>query len=81
MSHSASILALEAGRANNPAPLIPVTAVAKRCGCSVATVWRRVKDGALPQPIRLGGITRWEAAEIEAAIAVAKAARNPQIAA
>jgi len=26
---------------------------------SRATFWRRVNDGTLPQPIRIGGVTRW----------------------
>ena len=28
-------------------------------GMSRATFWRRVKDGTFPQPIRIGGVTRW----------------------
>ena len=33
-------------------------------GCSRATWWRRVKDGTIPQPIRLAGLTRWPRSEI-----------------
>jgi len=45
-------------------------------GCSRATMWRRVKDGTLPQPVRLGGISRFVAAEIHAVIEQAIADRE-----
>lgn len=41
-------------------------------GCSRATLWRRVKDGTIPKPIRIGGMTRWPASEIQAVIERAK---------
>lgn len=37
-------------------------------GCSAATVWRRVKSGLLPKPIRQGGCTRWRLGEVRAAL-------------
>ena len=36
---------------------IPV--VAALYGCSIATVWRRVKSGDIPPPRKRGGITSW----------------------
>lgn len=42
------------------------------CGlldCSPATVWRRVKDGGLPQPIRLGRMTFWNVGKLRKALA------------
>src|SRR6056297_2831732 len=36
--------------------------------CSKATWWRRVADGTLPQPIRIGGMSRWKLSEVFAAI-------------
>ena len=33
-------------------------------GCSDATVWRRVKQGKIPKPIRRGGITSWRVGDI-----------------
>ena len=30
--------------------------------------WRRVNDGSLPQPIKIGGATRWRLDEVLAAI-------------
>lgn len=40
-----------------------------------ATIWRRVKDGTLPQPIRIGNITRFPQSEIVAALEAAKQKR------
>jgi len=66
-----------AGRASDIAPvLISDIGVAKLLGCSRATIWRRVNDQTLPQPIRIGGMTRWSRAEIEAVIEAALAARD-----
>lgn len=36
--------------------------------CSKATIWRRVDDGSLPQPLRIGGISRWRASAVEEAL-------------
>ena len=44
-------------------------------GLSRTTIWRRVKDGTLPQPIELGGLRRWSKSEILARIERAKNAR------
>lgn len=37
-----------------------------------ATVWRRVKDGGLPAPIRIGKLARFPQSEIIAALEAAK---------
>ncbi len=50
--------------------------VAALLDMSRASVWRRVNDKTLPQPIRIGGLTRWSRAEIEAVIDAALAARD-----
>ncbi|MGA1803350.1 helix-turn-helix transcriptional regulator [Rhizobium sp. HT1-10] len=44
-------------------------------GLSRTTIWRRVKDGTLPQPIGIGGMRRWAKSEILARIERAKNAR------
>ena len=49
--------------------------VASLLCCSKATVWRRVADGTLPAPIKLGGTTRWVKSEVLAVIDVAKTER------
>lgn len=56
--------------------LVSVRDTARILGCSVATVWRRVQDGIIPQPIKIGGITRWSELELLAFIADAKANRS-----
>lgn len=37
-------------------------------GISRATLWRRVKDGTLPQPVKIGAATRWKRDELIAAV-------------
>jgi predicted DNA-binding transcriptional regulator AlpA len=37
--------------------------------CSRASWWRRVQDGTLPQPVKIGGLTRWRRADVLAAVA------------
>ncbi|WP_372921731.1 helix-turn-helix transcriptional regulator [Roseovarius sp.] len=48
--------------------LVKDTEAAATIGVSKATWWRRVADGTMPQPIRIGSITRWKLSEIAAAI-------------
>jgi predicted DNA-binding transcriptional regulator AlpA len=43
---------------------------------SVPSFWRRVADGTIPKPVKLGGLSRWPRSEILAVIETAKAARN-----
>lgn len=45
---------------------LTVKDVAAHLTIGVATVWRQVKAGNLPAPVRIGGATRWRRAEIEA---------------
>jgi predicted DNA-binding transcriptional regulator AlpA len=42
---------------------------------SRATFWRRVADGTIPKPIRIGGASRWTKAEILGVIEAAQAVR------
>lgn len=44
-------------------------------GLSRTTIWRRVNDGTLPQPIGIGGLRRWSKSEILARVEMAKNAR------
>lgn len=46
--------------------LLKDSEVADMLGCSKCTVWRRAADGRIPSPVKLGGLTRWRAADIEA---------------
>ena len=70
MAHGAS------GNDHNSKALIGVQTVAKLIDGSPSSVWRRVNDGTLPRPIKIGGMTRWSRAEIEAVIATKLAERN-----
>lgn len=45
---------------------LTVKDVAARLTIRVSTVWRQVKHGTLPKPVRFGGDTRWRKADIEA---------------
>lgn len=45
-------------------------------GCSKATFWRRVADGTIPRPLKIGGMSRWPQSEIVAVIEEAKAQRT-----
>jgi excisionase family DNA binding protein len=47
-------------------PLLRVTDVAEILDLGVSSVWRLVRKGQLPAPVRVGGSTRWRRAEIEA---------------
>ena len=49
--------------------LIRCKELAAMLGVSKATVWRMVRDGRLPKPLKLGErITAWRLDEVEAAI-------------
>ena len=54
--------------------------VAKMIDGSRATVWRRVKDHTLPQPIKVGGLTRWVVSEVQEAIEKRIAIRDAEAA-
>ena len=56
--------------------LLDVKAVAALFQSSPATIWRRVNDGTMPRPVRIGGMTRWARDEIDAVIGRAKAVRD-----
>jgi len=61
---------------NEGPALLDVKAVAALFQSSPAIIWRRVNDGTMPRPIRIGGMTRWARDEIDAVIARAKRARD-----
>ncbi|MBN9492934.1 DNA-binding protein [bacterium] len=45
-------------------PLIRDKEAASIMRISTPTFWRRVKDGTVPSPIKLGGMSRWSRSEI-----------------
>lgn len=56
-------------------PLLTAREAAPLLGISVPTFWRRVADGTVPKPIKLGALSRWPQSEILQVIETAKAAR------
>ncbi|WP_417435319.1 helix-turn-helix transcriptional regulator [Hoeflea sp.] len=57
-------------------PLLTAREGAAFLQISVPTFWRRVADGTIPNPIKLGALSRWPQSEIAAVIEQAKARRN-----
>jgi predicted DNA-binding transcriptional regulator AlpA len=53
-------------------PMMTTRAVMNRLSVARATIDRLVDRGILPKPARVGGVNRWERAEVEAAIAAMK---------
>lgn len=72
-SHSVDI------RTASPDPLLKDREAAKLLEVSHATFWRRVKDGTVPKPIKLGSMSRWPRSEILEVIEKAKAARDAAV--
>ena len=61
---------------NTTDPLLIAREGAAILQISVPTFWRRVADGTIPKPVKLGGLSRWPKSEILAVIETAKAART-----
>jgi predicted DNA-binding transcriptional regulator AlpA len=56
-------------------PLITAREGAKVLQVSLPTFWRRVADGTVPKPVKIGALSRWPSSEIIAVIETAKAQR------
>lgn len=56
-------------------PLLTARESAAVLQISVPTFWRRVADGTVPKPVKIGSLSRWPLSEIEGVIAKAKAQR------
>lgn len=54
-----------------PSNLMDAVEVAAHFNVSRTTIWRWVKSGVLPKPVKLGGLVRWRRDEIEAVTAAA----------
>ena len=57
-------------------PLLTAREGAATLQISTPTFWRRVADGTIPRPIKLGSLSRWPQSEILAVIETAKAKRT-----
>lgn len=51
--------------------LLRAKEVAAMLKVSIPTVYRRMADGTLPKPVKLGGASRWPQSEIVAAVKAA----------
>ncbi len=49
---------------------------ATRLSISLPTFWRRVADGTVPKPLKIGSLSRWPQTDIEAVIAAARDRRD-----
>jgi predicted DNA-binding transcriptional regulator AlpA len=49
-----------------PNGLMTAPEVAAYFGCNVSSVWRWTRNGVLPKPVKIAGLTRWRRSEIEA---------------
>lgn len=45
-------------------------------GCSKATFWRLVAKGAIPPPIKIGGMSRWKVSDVQKLIEQATQGRH-----
>ncbi len=47
---------------------VPVKQAASMLSIGVSTLWRDVKAGKLPAPIKIGGATRWRVSDLQRAL-------------
>ena len=57
-------------------PLLTDREGASLLSVSIPTFWRRVSDGTVPKPVKIGALSRWPQSEIMAVIERAKVARG-----
>lgn len=57
-------------------PLLNARESAAVLHVSLPTFWRRVADGTIRKPIKIGSLSRWRASEIAAIIDAADARRD-----
>jgi predicted DNA-binding transcriptional regulator AlpA len=50
--------------------LVAQSVVQKLYSCSPATIWRRVKSGDIPAPIKIVGSTRWRVGDLRKALQI-----------
>jgi hypothetical protein len=46
--------------------LVRINVVAAHEACSGSTIWRRIRLGVFPKPVKQGGITAWRVGDIRA---------------
>ena len=61
-------------------PLLKASECAEMLHVSEPTFWRRVADGTLPKPIKIGHLSRWQQTDLLEAIERLKAACHGDVA-
>ena len=56
-------------------PLLTARESAALLQISIPTYWRRVADGTVPKPVKIGALSRWPQSEVLGVIEQAKARR------
>lgn len=49
--------------------LVPAAEAALMLSMGKSTFWRGVKQGNLPQPVKISGLTRWRVLDLQRAVA------------
>ncbi|MBP2442860.1 helix-turn-helix transcriptional regulator [Rhizobium leguminosarum] len=57
-------------------PLLSKREAAALLRVSAATFYRRIADGTVPKPLKIGTLSRWSLSDIQNTIEAAKVARN-----
>ena len=57
---------------------LTLTQVMERLQLAKSSVYRRIQDGTLPRPIKVGSLQRFKESEIEAAMDALAAKRKPK---
>ncbi|WP_024588150.1 helix-turn-helix domain-containing protein [Aliihoeflea sp. 2WW] len=57
-------------------PLLNAKEVAGMLRISIPSLYRRIGDGTIPPPIKLGHLSRWSQADIQAALNVCRRVAN-----
>ena len=57
--------------------LLSIKDIRRRLNCATSTIYRWIEEDHFPRPMRLGGMARWEEADVEAFLERAKAKRLP----
>lgn len=59
-------------------PLLNAKESANLLNISMPTFWRRVADGTVPKPLKIGSLSRWPLTDIKAVIVLAMDTRDRQ---
>lgn len=48
--------------------LVPATEAARMLSMGESTFWRKVRQKALPQPVKIAGLTRWKVVDLQSVV-------------